>query len=198
MLYRPNKSSLYKGLCIALIPAALLLQSCAKEATAVQEIEEPLEVHDIMMPAPPKQNVSEELKKAIDKETEREWHADDPVEEPVIEEYPIEEVWYEPEEYIEEWYEESTDDFQSRGVIYADGIKYTWYSQNVLPGNGLTELNNNGRTVNERGFVVDGDGYVAIASSDYEQGTVLDTPFGPAKVYDSGCDSGVIDIYTDF
>ena len=90
-------------------------------------------------------------------------------------------------------------DFQSAGVVYGeDGTKYTWYSQNVLSGGGLTELNENGRTVDDRGFVVDGDEYIAVSSSDYEQGTVLDTSFGPAKVYDTGCDSGVIDVYTDF
>lgn len=89
--------------------------------------------------------------------------------------------------------------FQSAGVVYGDdGTRYTWYSQNVLPGGGLTELNENGRYVDENGYVRDGDGYIAVASSDHEQGTVLDTPFGAAKVYDSGCDSGTIDVYTDF
>lgn len=90
-------------------------------------------------------------------------------------------------------------DFQSAGVVYGeDGTRYTWYSQNVLPGGGLTELNNNGRHVDERGFVCDGDGYIAVASNDYDLGTVVDTPFGAAKVYDGGCDSGTIDVYTDF
>ena len=89
------------------------------------------------------------------------------------------------------------DDFRSMGVVYQDGTRYTWYSQNVLPGNGLDELNGNGRHV-EDGYVKDGDGYIAVASSDHEIGTVVDTPFGPGKVYDTGCDAGTIDIYTDF
>ena len=111
----------------------------------------------------------------------------------------------EPEYYEEVYYYEPVyygnsynNDFQWQGVVEQDGITYTWYSQNVLPGGGLTELNNNGRHVGEGGYIYDGDGYIAVASSDYEIGTVVETPFGTAKVYDSGCASGVIDVYTDF
>ena len=88
-------------------------------------------------------------------------------------------------------------EFMYYGVVEQDGTRYTWYSQRVLSGGGLTELNANGRHV-EGGYVVDGDGYIAVASSDYEKGTVLDTPFGEAKVYDTGCASGTVDVYTDF
>ena len=91
----------------------------------------------------------------------------------------------------------SAGEFQWLGVVEDDGVRYTWYSQNVLPGGGLDELNANGRHV-EGGYVVDGDGYIAVASSDYEKGTVIDTPFGVAKVYDTGCESGTVDVYTDF
>lgn len=94
-------------------------------------------------------------------------------------------------------YNGNTSNFKSQGVIYMNGVRYTWYSQNVLPGGGLTALNNNGRHV-ENGFVKDGDGYIAVASSDYAQGTIVNTPFGAGKVYDSGCASGTIDIYTDY
>lgn len=116
----------------------------------------------------------------------------------------------EPAEYYEPTYYEpaywqavdtsdgiSASEFQFLGVVEDDGVRYTWYSQNVLPGGGLTELNANGRHV-EGGYVVDGDGYIAVASSDYEKGTVIETPFGTAKVYDSGCESGVVDVYTNF
>ena len=83
--------------------------------------------------------------------------------------------------------------------MYDGDTRYTWYSQNVLPGGGLTELNSNGRHVDEAtGFIMDGDGYIAVASSDHPHGAVVDTPWGPGKVYDEGCDSGTIDIYTDF
>lgn len=116
----------------------------------------------------------------------------------------------EPAEYYEPTYYEpaywqavdtsdgiSASEFQWLGVVEEDGVRYTWYSQNVLPGGGLDELNANGRHV-EGGYVVDGDGYIAVASSDYEKGTVIDTPFGEAKVYDTGCASGTIDVYTNF
>ena len=89
-------------------------------------------------------------------------------------------------------------DLRTQGVIYDGGTAYTWYSQNVLPGGGLDELNANGRHVDEGGYVVDGDGRMAVASSDYEVGTVLDTPWGEAVVYDTGCPSGVVDVYVDW
>lgn len=199
MLYRPNTGTLCIWLCIV-----LCLTSCTKPVETVQELEEPLEVHDIMMPESPKQNVSGPPNKTIDEETELEQQLDDTIEE-TIEEVPVEEESLAYVGEAESGYENASsteyyaNDFQSAGVIYGDdGTKYTWYSQNVLPGGGLTDLNENGRTVDERGFVVDGDGYIAVSSSDYGQGSIIDTPFGQAKVYDTGCDSGVIDVYTDF
>ena len=95
-------------------------------------------------------------------------------------------------------YVEGETDFRTQGVVYDDGTRYTWYGQGVLPGGGLDELNGNGRTVNEQGFVTDGEGRIAVASSDHEIGTVLDTPFGEAVVYDTGCPSGTVDVYTDW
>lgn len=130
-----------------------------------------------------------------------------PVEEAIEEDYS---TYEEPEYYYEEayYYEDyyppyDADDgidayeFQYLGVIEEDGVTYTYYSENVLPGGGLTELNENGRH-SEDGFVKDGDGYIAVASSDYEMGTVVDTPFGEGKVYDTGCAEGVVDIYVSF
>ena len=90
--------------------------------------------------------------------------------------------------------------FKSDGVAYLDGREFNWYSQNVLPGYGLDELNANGRHVDEStGFVVDGDGYIAVASpwGQDEIGTVVDTPFGQGKVYDSN-EGDAYDLYTDF
>lgn len=92
----------------------------------------------------------------------------------------------------------SAAEFQWMGVVDDGEHFYTWYSERVLPGGGLTELNENGRHT-EGGFVVDGDGYIAVASCDYENGTVIDTPFGAAKVYDTGyLQPGQIDVYTSF
>lgn len=85
--------------------------------------------------------------------------------------------------------------FKTQGVIYANGIKYTWYSEKVLPGGGL---NIPGRHVNGNGYVCDGDGYICVSSCDYAQGTVLSTPFGPAKVYDVCPTSGIVDVYVSW
>lgn len=89
-------------------------------------------------------------------------------------------------------------EFQWRGVVEDGEHYYTWYSELVLPGGGLVELNSNGRH-SEDGFVKDGDGFIAVASCDYEKGTVIETPFGAAKVYDTGyLQPGQIDVYTSF
>lgn len=112
--------------------------------------------------------------------------------------------WYEPQTYSEPaemgsdgsmtWQE-----FQWQGVVYDDeGHLYTYYSERVLPGSGLTELNENGRH-SEDGFVKDGDGYIAVASRSHEKGEVVDTPFGKGKVYDTGyLQDGQIDVYVSF
>lgn len=113
-----------------------------------------------------------------------------------------EQQYYEPYYYEQQYYAPSysgySNDFKSAGVVYDGGTRYTWYSQRVLPGGGLDELNANGRTVNADGFVVDGDGYIAVASCDHAQGEVIETPFGEAKVYDVCGASGTVDVYTDF
>ncbi len=84
---------------------------------------------------------------------------------------------------------------RSKGVVYYNGHKETWYSQKVLPGGGLHIP---GRHVDENGLIRDGDGYICVASSDLPKGTLIETSLGMAKVYDSGCASGTIDIYTDW
>lgn len=109
-----------------------------------------------------------------------------------------EQQYYEPVYYAPSYSNDYDNDFQQQGRISGGEYEYRWYSQRVLPGGGLTELNNNGRHVESDGFIYDGDGYIAVASSDLPQGSVVETPFGYGKVYDNGCASGTIDIYTDF
>ena len=89
------------------------------------------------------------------------------------------------------------DQLRTQGVIYDDGYRYTWYSQRVLPGGGLAI---DGRHVSEEGYVVDAGERIVVASSDLPYGTELCVPFGSGKavVLDTGCDSGTIDVYTDF
>lgn len=85
--------------------------------------------------------------------------------------------------------------FKRDGVIYQNGWRYTWYSQRVLPGGGLSIP---GRHVGEDGLIRDQDGYIVVASDDHSKGSEVDTPFGAGKVYDSGSGSGTLDIYTDY
>ncbi len=84
---------------------------------------------------------------------------------------------------------------KNKGVNYYNGRMETWYTQRILPGEGL---NIPGRHLDDRGIVCDGDGYICVASDDYPKGTVLETSLGMAKVYDSGPGSGIVDIYTDW
>lgn len=86
--------------------------------------------------------------------------------------------------------------FRKMGVINWGGWRWTWYSQRVLPGGGLSIP---GRHVDNQGYVCDGSNRICLASSDLSYGTVVSTPFGKdGCVYDSGCSHGTLDVYTDF
>ena len=86
---------------------------------------------------------------------------------------------------------------RSRGAQYFDGHKETYYSENVLPGAGL---NIPGRHVADDGTIRDGEGYISVAAdpSYLSRGSVVMTSLGPAKVYDTGCAYGTIDIYVNW
>lgn len=81
------------------------------------------------------------------------------------------------------------------GVNYYNGRTETYYSSNVLYHYMTPEW-----TVGDDGVYRDADGYVVVAAneSDYAYGDVIDTSFGEAKVYDTGCDSGVTDVYVNW
>lgn len=85
----------------------------------------------------------------------------------------------------------------ARGALYFDGHKETYYSQRVLPGQGL---NIPGRHVADDGTVRDGDGYISVAAdpSYLPRGSVVMTSLGPAKVYDTGCAYGTVDVYVNW
>lgn len=82
--------------------------------------------------------------------------------------------------------------FLRDGVVYDGGNKYTYYFQSTLPGGGL---NIPGRHTDD-GFVKDGDGYIVVANSS-ANGTVVNTPWGPGKVYDKGTSGNHYDIYVE-
>lgn len=84
--------------------------------------------------------------------------------------------------------------FQADGVWYDENYRYTWYSSNAAYHYRTPEW-----TAGSDGVYRDSEGYVVVASSDYAQGTVIEnTPFGAVKVYDTGCASGTLDIYTNY
>lgn len=89
----------------------------------------------------------------------------------------------------------SPNEFQNSGVINWGGYDWTYYSELILPGDGLDIP---GRHTTEDGYVCDGDGYVVLAAdlSMLPRYSVVDTPFGrEGKVYDTGCAYGVLDVY---
>lgn len=89
----------------------------------------------------------------------------------------------------------------SMGVKMFEGHKETYYSQRVLPGEGL---NIPGRHVADDGTVRDGDGYIVVAAdlNVHPRYSVVMCSLGPAKVYDTGsfADSNheQLDIYVDW
>ena len=101
----------------------------------------------------------------------------------------------EPESTLYDSYSEYIPhDLMYHGVIYWGGWRWTWYSENVLPGPGLKIP---GRW-SDGNFVRDENGYICLASDDLDWGTYVDTPWGPGRVYDCGCASGTIDVYVSW
>lgn len=86
---------------------------------------------------------------------------------------------------------------KSKGAQYFNGHKETYYSQKVLPGNSLRIP---GRHVADDGTIRDADGFICVAAnpSFMSYGSILITSLGPAKVYDSGCSHGIIDLYVNW
>lgn len=82
---------------------------------------------------------------------------------------------------------------KSGGVNSYGGHTETWYSSNVLRHYQISEW-----STDDNGVYRDSDGYVVVASSDLAKGSIVNTSHGQGKVYDSGCDEGIIDIYTSW
>lgn len=141
-------------------------------------------VHDISEMPVVVEPVAEELPAVAEVAMEQ---VREPEPEPVVEEYVEPEP--EPQPQII-----NSGSFKSAGVWYDNNYRYTWYSSNVLYHYRTPEW-----TAGADGIYRDSDGYVVVASSDLPQGTIVEgTPFGACKVYDSGCASGTLDVYTNF
>ena len=112
----------------------------------------------------------------------------------------VEDEWMETyAEYDGGWVENystsySGDGFQQEGVrAGVDSDTETWYSSNALYHYRTSEW-----TPDDEGYYRDSEGYYVVASDDYPEGSVVTTSKGEAKVYDSGTDSGNIDMYVNW
>lgn len=83
--------------------------------------------------------------------------------------------------------------FKRDGVVSWNGTRYTWYSSNVARHKDTAQW-----TAGEDGFYRDSEGRIIVASSDYSQGTEVETPWGTGIVRDSGCASGTLDCYVNY
>lgn len=130
-----------------------------------------------------KKETEEKVKKEAEEKAKKESAESKPSEAVVDQEF------Y-PDRSTEKLYDLQT--FMFNGVINWQGLKFTYYSQSVLPGGGLQIP---GRHVNKDGYVSDGDGYIVLAGS-APKGTVYDTPFGyQGKIYDRGTVGNHLDVY---
>lgn len=86
--------------------------------------------------------------------------------------------------------------FKENGVIEYNGYYFTYYSELVMPGEGLYIP---GRWTDERGFVRDGNGNLCLASNTpdtMDRFSTVYTPWGLGVIYDYGTgNDAVIDVY---
>lgn len=178
-----------KRITIILCAAALLLVAGCATATAEEpptaKYEAFVTVNDVDEPAGAARIVKEmEARQAAEAEDADEVDGG---------EWEAYEDYYEPtcyeESYGSGW--DSADGFYSQGVRGGvDSATETYYSSNRAYHKDTAQW-----TADEEGYYRDADGYYVVASNDYEQGAVVNTSKGEAKVYDDGTDSGNIDMY---
>lgn len=178
--------------CLLLVIACLLVVSCSHDTQSVENSNP---------------SFSNEIKDTPESPTTDPVKEPEPEPEEIIKEEVIEEeVWVE-----EEWYEEpvyySDYQYQSQSTatdltdllngqgraIGDDGTNYTWYYHDL----GAGALDIPGETFDADGVSHDKDGYIVVAADGYDYGDVIGTPYGEAKVYDSGSGYGTVDIYTN-
>ena len=86
---------------------------------------------------------------------------------------------------------------RENGSIRCFGHRETWYSTNEAAGK-ATAREIPGKHVADDGTIRDENGYICVASSDLPFYSIVMTSVGPGKVYDTGCSSGTIDVYTNW
>jgi hypothetical protein len=83
--------------------------------------------------------------------------------------------------------------FKSAGVVYMNGIRYTYYSSKVLYHYRTSEW-----YADSNGFYRTADGYLVVACDFLPQGSTVSTPWGTGIVLDSGAGSNTVDMYVCF
>lgn len=86
---------------------------------------------------------------------------------------------------------------RSNGTVRYNGHRETWYSTKESVGQ-ATAVRIPGKHIAKDGTIRDAEGYICVAASQKYMRvySTLMTSLGPAKVYDTGCSYGTIDVYT--
>ena len=88
-------------------------------------------------------------------------------------------------------------DFQWIGMINWNGWTWTYYTLSEWPGQTSTPVAE--KNITKEGYICDENGYIILASVDLDPYTIVNTPFGiKGMVYDTGCPSGILDVYVDW
>ncbi|MBQ1450122.1 MAG: hypothetical protein IIZ12_04210 [Eggerthellaceae bacterium] len=191
---------------IVALLCACFMASCAKasaEQPQASSTSEPLEVSDVAVDATTTaavdnsaQDVDEtdEATSEPDEQAEISQYSDsEPVWDVVCYEEQYEPVYYEYSGYSGSDATTLDDLLNGQGRAYDEnGTSYTWYYHDL----GYGALDIPGETFDADGVSHDEDGYIVVATDAYAKGEIIDTPYGEARVYDSGCGS-TIDIYTN-
>lgn len=83
--------------------------------------------------------------------------------------------------------------FQSCGIKYYNGHRFTYYSSRVLYHYRTSEW-----TPDNLGFYRDSQGYLVVAADFISQGSLISTPWGMGKKYDCGAGSNTVDMYVNW
>ena len=92
----------------------------------------------------------------------------------------------------------TAEEFRNYGIVNHNGECFTYYSELVLPGEGL-EIP--GRYTDYEGYVCDGEGYVVLATPNeytHPRGSVIELPTGRMGKFYDFCPEGSIDVYVNW
>lgn len=201
-------------LALSVLSTVLAVMLCAFSAIGVDQAQQKVE--------PPEQSLGDDLKMQIDRETAREWNADDPPHRmEVVSDVPMSETAEASkpvedggsEDVAAESCEQLVDDGYSDDWGYSEaysgsyGVRGNPDGLNSFDGtydyNGHHETYYASRavyddqlTVDDDGFFRDSEGRYVVASSDYEKGDIIQISQGEAIVMDIGPASGTVDVHT--